>query len=106
MITALLQLDHSPTVVTPLPPSLLSSLKNRVGLFIPRAVLVAVPFSITNAAYLRPTSATFTIFLSILSMYISRLYPFTTSSSRTVNPVFRGVLLEFLVPQFLEVVIK
>ena len=106
MVAALLQLDHSPTVVTPLPPSLLGSLKNSVGFFILRAILVAMPFSITNATHLRSTSATFTIFLSILTMYIPRLNPFTASSSRAVNSVLCGVFLEFLVPQFLEVVVK
>lgn len=66
-----------------------------------------MPFSITQTTNLRLTAGTNSIFLSILiSVYICGLYPLTTSSSRTVDPVFGSVFLKFPVPGFLERDIK
>ena len=98
MIAAFFQLYHSPTAVTSLPSSLLGSFEKRIGFLIFGAVLISVPFSITHTADLCLASTTLAILLATLGMYISGLYPFTTSSRWAVYPVLCCVFLELLVP--------
>ncbi len=102
MIAAFLQLNHSSTAVTSLPSSLLGGFQKRIGFLVLRAVLIAMPFAITQAADLCLASATLSILLAALGMNIPRLDPFATPTRRTVYPVLCSVFLEFLVPQLLE----
>jgi hypothetical protein len=66
--------------------------------FVLRAVIIAVPFAVAQTANLGFTSAAFSIFLATLRVYISRLYPFTTSSRWAIYPVLCCIFLELFVP--------
>lgn len=62
-----------------------------------------MPFSVTCNTNFRLASPTNAILLAILVfVYILRLYPLATSSSRTVYTVFGSVLRELPIPGFLE----
>lgn len=102
MITPLLQLNHRPTIITPLPTRLLRRLKQSSRLLIIRAILRPMPFPVTQTTHLRPTASTLAILLPILLMHISRLDPLPASPRRTVDTVLRGEFLEFPVPILLE----
>jgi hypothetical protein len=65
-----------------------------------------MPFTITYTAYLGLTPATFTILTTTLAVYVPRFDPFSTPSSWTIDAILRRILLEFLVPELLEVDIK
>jgi hypothetical protein len=106
MIAAFLQFNHSPTIIASLPARLLGRFEKCICLFVLRTVLCAMPFTITYAAYLGLTTATFTILTTTLAMYVPRFDPFSTSSSWTIEAILRCILLKFLVPELLEVDIK
>lgn len=103
VITALLQLNHSPTIITPLPTSLFRSLQELIRLLILRAILRTMPFPITQTTHLRLTPPALPIFPAVLFMHIPRLDPLPTPPSGAVDAVLGGELLELPVPVLLEV---
>lgn len=66
MVTALLELNHCPTIETPLPTSLLSSLKQGIGSLILGTFLLTMPLGITKTAHFRLTSGAFAVFPTVL----------------------------------------
>ena len=103
MITTLLQLNHSPTVITPLPTSLFRRLKQLIRLLILRTILRPMPFPITQTTHLRLAPSALPILPSILLVHIPRLDPLPAPSRGAVDAVLGGELLEFSVPVLLEV---
>lgn len=62
-----------------------------------------MPFSVAYETNFRLATSTNAILLAILiSVYILRLYPLATPSTRTVQPVFGSVLRELPIPGFLK----
>ena len=106
MIAAFFKLDHSPAIVTPLPTCPLRCFEKPVGLLILGTVLCAMPFTIAKATDLRLTTTALPILFAILSVDISRLDPFATSSGRTIYTILGGIFRKFCVPILLKFVIK
>lgn len=106
MITTFLQLYHSPTVITPLPPSLLSRLQQSIRLLVLGTVLDPMPLSITQTAHFRFAATALSIFSPILLMHVPRLDPFSTSPSWAVDSILRRKFLELSIPCLLEIDIK
>ena len=112
MIAALLELHHGGTVMTSLPTLSFGYLDESIGLFVFGAVFTAMPLSITHAAYFGLTSTALSVLSatpwtsSLIHMYIRRLDPFTTASSRAVDSIFSRVFLVFTIPLHFKLVIE
>lgn len=106
MITAFLKLNHSPTTITSLPPSLLSRFQKSIRLLILRTILHAMPFPVTQIANFRLTSPAFAIFSPILLMYILRLDPFSTPPCRTIYTTFGRKFVIFAIPSPFEIIVE
>lgn len=88
MIAALLQLNHGPTIIASLPPSLFSGFEKLVCFFILRTVLHAVPFAVTETAHLSLTATAFAKLATVFFVYISWLDPFPTATTWAVDTIF------------------
>ncbi len=106
MVTALLELHHSPTAITALPPGLLCCFQEPICLLVLRAVFRTVPFAVTETTHLRLATATLAIPFPILFMYIFRLNPFAASKRWAIYPIFGRKLLKLPIPRPLETVVK
>ena len=106
VIAAFFQFNHSPAIITSLPPSLLCCLEKSIRFLVLWAVLRTMPFSITLTANLRLAPTAFAIFHTILLVNIAGFNPFATSSSWAVDSILRSIFLEFAVPCLLEIDIK
>jgi hypothetical protein len=106
VVTAFFQFDHSPTAVTSLPTRLLRCFEKSVRLLIFWTILDAVPLPIAKAAYLCLTPTALPIFLTVLLMYVARLDPFATSSSRTIYTILGRIFRKLCVPVLLKFVVK
>ena len=104
MVTALFQLDECGTVEAALPTFLLRNLGKSQGRFVLGAFAVGVPFSITGRADLGAAPITFAVLTARMriDVDICRLDPFAAPFGGTVDAVFGGIFLVFLVPFHFE----
>lgn len=108
MVAAFLELDHGRAVEAPLPPFFLRDLGKPLRGFIFWTFAARVPLAVAGAAHLRSAPVAFTVFPAGIGtatgvhMDLGGLDPLAAAFGRAVNPVFRRILLIFLVPFHFE----
>lgn len=104
MVTALFQLDDSGTIEAALPAFLLHNLGESQSRFVLGAFAVGVPFTITGRADFGAAPITFTVLTTRIriDVDICRLDPFAAPFGGTIDAVFGGIFLVFLVPFHFE----
>ncbi len=106
MIATFLQLNHRPTVITPLPARLLGRLEQTIGVLVFRAFIRPMPLPITKTADLGFAATARPKLLPMLFVDILGFYPFPTMLSWTIDSILGGIFLEFSIPRSLKIIIK
>lgn len=106
MIASFLQLDHSRTVEASLPTFLLRNLNKDLRGRILRTLSRRVHLVVADAADPRPTSFTLSYFATILKANVVGFDPLSAMTSRAVDTISSGVLLELPIPGLLEFLVK
>jgi hypothetical protein len=110
VIASLFQLDHSTTVVAPLPAFLLRDLDKRSGRWVLRAFPVGrVVLSIASRAYLRRAAlalAELAAWVVWVGLDVRGLDPFTAGARGAVQSILGRVLLVLFVPAGFEFVVE
>lgn len=104
VVAALFQLDSGGTIETALPAFLLRNLGEPQRRLVLGALTAGVPLAIAGRADLGAATITFAELTTRVGVEVNicRLYPLAAPFGRTVDAVFGGVFLVFLVPFHFE----
>lgn len=106
MIASFFELDHSRTVEASLPAFLLCNLNKDLRRGILGTLSRRVHLVIADTAHPGPTSFTLSYFATVLEADVIGFDPLATMTSRAVDTVSSGVLLEFPIPGLLEFLVE